>query len=132
MTKPHGVIEDIGAALGYTATTMLVFWFGGASLFVPREAREEHAIARIIGMPAYRRLVAMFGGESVWIPAARAPQAEARARSVLRLLAAGRTAHEIANEVGITKRRVEQIRKRLVAEGILSAISQNCQMALSI
>lgn len=115
----HGVIEDVGAEIGFTATTTLVLWYGGSSLYVPTVIDEAHVLARLIGIPALRRLVAAFGGESVWIPHAT-KQCDTRARRVARLLAAGRTEREIAEEVGISARRVQQLRARLVADGIVS------------
>ncbi|HEY0877859.1 MAG TPA: hypothetical protein VGE10_05355 [Zeimonas sp.] len=124
--KSHSVMEDIGAEIGYTATTALVTWFGGAPVYVPLTADEDHAMGKIIGMPAFRRLVAAFGGESFHVPESTATKATQRARRVARLLLAGRSEREIAAEEGVTERRVYQLRRQLQADGILEAISQNC------
>jgi DNA-binding CsgD family transcriptional regulator len=122
VTKPHGIIEDIGAAIGYTATSTLVRWYAESTLYVPLEAREDHALAKIIGMPAYRRLVADFAGHSIRIPKP-ITEADARARRVARLLRAGRTDREIADAEGVTERRAQQLRKQLVDGGILELLN---------
>lgn len=122
----HGVIEDVGGEIGYTATTTLVTWFGGSGLYVPTIVDETHLLARLIGLPAFRRLVAAFPSESIRIPKP-VNQADDRARRVARMLIAGRTEREIAEEIGISVRRVEQIRKRLVDEGILAALAQSAK-----
>lgn len=114
------VIEDVGAELGYTATATLVAWCGGTSIYVPLTVDEEHFLARLIGLPAYRRLVAAFPGESIRIPKPIS-DADARARRVARMLAAGRNEREIADEIGVTARRVQQLRKQFVENGMLPA-----------
>ncbi len=65
MERANGTLEDVAAEIGYTATSRLVAWFGGANLYVPATATEDHAVARLIGFPAFRRLVAEYGGTTL-------------------------------------------------------------------
>ena len=88
-TKANGVLEDVSAEIGYTATSLLVAWFGGANLYVPAAADESHPVSRLIGNAAFRRLVAAYGGETLWIPGGHLEAMDRRDRLIAERLAAG-------------------------------------------
>lgn len=117
--KNHGVLEDISAEIGYTATSALVDWLGGNNLFVPATADESHPIAKIIGMPAYTRLVNAWGGEFLWIPLGYEREKDRRDRMIVVMLASGFGVREVAKIAGMSKSHVEQTHARVVAMGIL-------------
>lgn len=126
--RTNGTLEDIGAELGFTATTALVAWFGGANLHVPETVSELHPIARVIGVKPFERLVASWGSESLWIPEAGATdERDRRDRRIAEMVLAGKGTKAIGEATGLTERRVQQIRVRLEAIGILPFVLKGTQ-----
>lgn len=115
----NGILEDIGAELGYTATAALVAWFGGSSIYVPAKVSEVHPICRAIGLPAYRRLCAAFGSETINLPDGKKDADDRRDRQIAGYLAQGIAPGNIGALLGLSERRVAQIRTRLLADGFL-------------
>lgn len=116
------LLEDLGAIIGFHATLRIVAWFAGANLYIPAEASEQHAIAQLIGVPAMRRLVDEFGNEHLWIPENHGVEIEERNKLIRDELAAGRGTKEIAAKTGLHERRVQQLRRKLEAMGLLPLI----------
>lgn len=125
MQRPHGILEDLGAEIGFTATTALVAWFGGANLYVPSEVDPDHLLARTIGMPAFRRLVMQWGGETLWIPINHAYEIDRRSREAANLLARGMGSKAVSQALGISERRVQQLRAKLEENGMLPYIMRS-------
>lgn len=126
MRKMHGLLEDIGAEIGYTATTALVDWFGGANLHIPLEASEDHPIAKVIGMPAFKRLVAMFDGHGrgrlIWISLEYHRELDRRDRMISVLYEMGLGSKQIANIALMSERAVQSVRARVEELGLLPLI----------
>lgn len=122
MQRPHGILEDLGAEIGFTATSALVAWFGGANLYVPGEVREDHPLARTIGLGAFKRLVALWGGETLWIPINHAYEIDKRSREAVNLLARGMGSKAVSQALGISERRVQQLRAKAESTGLLPLI----------
>jgi hypothetical protein len=121
-TKSNGVLEDVSAEIGYTATSLLVAWFGGANLYIPAAADENHPVSRLIGHAAFRRLVAAYGSETLWIPGGHLEAMDRRDRLIAERLARGAGTREIAAEFGITERRVQQLRIHVESKGLIPMI----------
>lgn len=121
-TKSNGVLEDVSAEIGYTATSLLVAWFGGANLYVPAAADANHPVARLIGHAAFRRLVAAYGSETLWIPRGHLEAIDRRDRLIAERLARGASTCQIAAEFGITERRVQQLRSHVESKGLIPMI----------
>lgn len=109
-------LDEISAEIGFTATNILVIWFGGDYLSVPGRAVENSALGKLIGGPALRRLVARYSGQRLWIGTGTGVQRAARDRAIAERLARGESKADIAEATGLTPRRVEQIRTRLLAD----------------
>lgn len=122
MDRLNSMLDDICQSIGFTATAAISDWFGGDYLSVPEEAQDEHPIAKIIGIPAYRRLVSEFGGNRIWIPEGTIRQRDRRNREIATLVSQGKGSKEISATTGLTERRVQQIRRELEAQGILPFI----------
>ncbi len=125
MTK-HGLLEDVGAEIGFTAATALVDWFAGfGQIAIPLEAREEHPIARVIGMPAYRILVKMYEGVEtterfLWINQGENREIARRDRLIAALLVMGTlTPKQIGTIAGISESQVRYSQNRVERLGIL-------------
>lgn len=120
--KPHGILEDIGAEIGYTATCALVDWFGGRSLYIPEKADDSHDIARVVGVRAFARLVAAWGGETICLPLDYQREIVRRDRMICALIHQGLGTREVARVAMITERQVQHIRRRLEDDGLLPLI----------
>ena len=118
----NGIVEDLGACIGYTATAKLIDWFGGGVLHVPREAKEDHPICKIIGLPAYRLLVKDWGGDKVWLPLGYYRESNRRDRMIAVLIELGIGTDTVGKIAGMSRRHVQDIRKRLEDMGVLPMI----------
>lgn len=114
------VLDDLCAVIGYTATRTVALWWAGRELYVPRHPRPDHALAALIGMPALRALVREWPGERIDIPGLNGDDELRRARDIALRLVQGQDTGTIAQALGLTQRRVEQIRRGLVEAGWLA------------
>lgn len=117
------LLDDISAAIGYTATTRLSVWFGGRCIYVPQNADPDHTLGRVLGEPAFRRLAAAFGGERIFVPKDSARQnAVQNQQAVFHALTRGEDAKHIATTLGISTTQVSNIRRELEEMGVLPLI----------
>jgi hypothetical protein len=114
-----GNLDDVCATVGYTATRILSAWYAGRSLYVPSNARDDHPLASLIGMPALRALVREFASIQIPVPPQTEDDRFRRDRRIAEALVAGHTPREVAAAERLTVRRVEQIRADLVTLGWL-------------
>ena len=109
---PH-LLREVAERVGKAEALKLVGDLGGQRITVPTRA-ERSALAEKIGLPVARVIVDLYGGGSTSIPLFAARRAEARLAAERRkhvLTHPHQTANDLANALGITSRRVEQIRE---------------------
>lgn len=119
----NGLLEDIAADVGYTATTTLVDYFGGTSIYIPNEAKETHAIAKLIGISAFNQLVKNYGSTTINLPLDFQRERSQRNRLIAVLIMQGRTTKQIARLCGLTPRNISYIRIELEMAGILKEVA---------
>ena len=129
LERLNGIVEDLGAVLGYSATAALVDWFGGGNLYVPQTADPGHAICKIIGLQAFARLVKEWGGEEVWLPLGYQREQDRRDRMIAVLLEMGLGSKQVASIAGMSERHVQHIRFRLEEMGVLPMILARAGLA---
>lgn len=127
LEKMNGVMEDIAAEIGYTATNALVDWFGGGNLHIPTAATADHVIAKVIGLSAMRRLVTMYVGRIgnqrlLWVPGGYEREIVRRDRMIAFLFSQGHGTKAIADLTGMSERHVQQVRVRVEQMGLLPLI----------
>lgn len=126
MREQNGVLEDVSAVIGYQATTRLVGIFGSApeprKLLIPVEARPDHAIALVIGMPAMQRLVDEWGGQVLKICSNSDYHHLRRVRAVANMVKGGMSAKDVADELEITERQVRRLRIEAEEIGLLPLV----------
>lgn len=122
LDKLHGIVEDIGGVIGYTATANLIDWFGGSTLYIPIEAKEDHPICRVIGFPAFTRLVKEWPGEKLCLPLGYSRELNRRDRMIAVLLELGIGSKSVAAIAGMSERHVQHARHRLEVMGVLPMI----------
>lgn len=117
----NSTLDDIAAVIGFTATLRLAAWFGGThhNLYVPGSVDEQHVIAKLVGVPAYRRLVNEWGNEHIAVPLVHAHTIDRRHRELRDRLMAGERPVDIAEVTGVSRRRVEQLRAEMISMGLL-------------
>lgn len=113
-------LDRLAHVVGYSATRVLAVWFPGRVLYVPVNADPGHPIARLISLPRLQALVREYPGERFSMPTEGSDGEPARARRIAAAFAAGIGAREIAATLGLSVRRVEQIRVDLVGLGWLT------------
>lgn len=118
-------MDDIASVVGYTNARNLQLWWAGRQLYVPRSAYAEHPLARLLDLRLLRALVARYPGAQIQIPTEAADRRGHRERLIAERLADGVTPADIAERLGLTTRRVEQIREELVLRGWLELARAN-------
>lgn len=122
MKTKNSLLDDLCADIGYTATSILAAWFGGRRIWVPPTPVEAHAIARLIGMPAFRQLASNYGGTVIHIPKNAAYTRFSRWRAVCVMLSSGKGMPEIIERTGLSMRHIKTIRRFLEDSNILPMI----------
>lgn len=112
-------MDDIAAVIGHTATCILKVWFPGERVWVPRKVPEgePHPIAKLIGRSAFAALMREFPGEYLCIPTERATQAMFVMRRVAERGSWGWSSERISRDLGISVRRVNQLRVQIARLG---------------
>lgn len=122
MDRTNGVLEDISAEIGYTATTRLVVWFCGEWLFVPQSPAPDHIIARVIGDRPFVRLCQAYGGQRLFIPFEEHIETVKTEKRVATMVRNGMGTRDIAQALTFSERYVQQIRRRLEDNGVLPLV----------
>ena len=125
----HGVVEDIGGLIGYTATAALVDWFGGGNLWIPKDFDPEHAITKVVGEIAAKRLVAEWGGRHLWVPLGYQREMDRRDRLIAALFACGLGSKQIGSITSMSESHVTQVRQRVERLGLLPLILHKAKIA---
>lgn len=134
MAKKNGVMEDVAAEIGYTATNALVDWLGGGNLHIPEKATPDHLIARVIGFIPMQRLVAMFADtigdkRMLHVPTGYERELARRDRMIGALFVEGKSVQEIMDITNMSKRHVEIVRTKLNEMGYLAALEKRTKNA---
>lgn len=132
MREQNGVLEDISAVIGFTATTRLVALFGPGNLLVPMNANADHAISRAIGQPAARALSAEWGGQVLKL-CFHADYHHARlVRAVANMIKGGMPTKDVAIVVGLTERQVRNLRAEAEEMGLLPLVLKTKQVRVGV
>ncbi|WP_049780328.1 hypothetical protein [Aromatoleum aromaticum] len=116
------LIDDIGAAIGTTATLRLLALFGGTRLYVPETLDADHVIARALGLEPAQRLSAVFAREQLDLADAEDYLRLRRVRRVAGLLRAGAGARDVADLVGVSTKQVGRYRAEAEEIGLLPMV----------
>jgi hypothetical protein len=126
METQNSTLDDISVVVGFTGTTRLSAWFGGANLYIPEVADPNHPIARLIGKSAFKALVRAFGRKTIYLPNYGVrEEVDKRNQLIATLLGEGKGTKVIAVETGLTERRVQQLRFTLEKSGLIPYVLKN-------
>ena len=102
----------VAREMGEAQAVLLAQRLGGQRVYVEKAPRDGHRLVRLLGLEMAVVLARHYGGEYVCVPTGRTALGEARMRR--RVVAQSAASHnQLASELGITRRRVEQIRDSL-------------------
>jgi hypothetical protein len=113
-------LDDIAAEIGFSAAVALAVQRGGSNVYIPSHPTSRTVLARIVGISAATRLAACWGGEVLAVPTLRVYEVAVLRTAIGRMSTAGLPAFEIAHRVGLTERRVQQVRRELRKLGLLT------------
>ncbi len=109
-------VRELVETVGLAAALRIVEARGGVRLCVPRQAKPDHWLARLIGVEALKTLVAMYGGEAIEIPRCAGAMLAAWERQVVEQHARGASNAELARRYGYTERGLRKLRRRVAAQ----------------
>lgn len=128
--RSNGVVEDIAAVIGYTATCSLVDWFGGGNVFIPNQIDHSHPICKVLGVSAFSRLFNHYDGKKgneriLWVPTGYQREIDRRDRMIAGLYSCGLTTSEIASIASMSKRHVQSVKNRIEQLGLMDMVVRN-------
>ena len=119
MQVRNTTLDDLANIIGFSATVRLSAFFGGKNLYIPASISPGQVIVTLIGEPAARRLSDEFGREHIALPSLHGPLREQRNSTIYYRLVAGESPRQISAAIGLTERRVIQIKCELERLGLL-------------
>lgn len=117
------VAEGPGLAAALTLVTQL----GGQRIYVEKSPREQHRLARLLGLELAQFLSKHYGGEFIEVPTGRSLTGPAVARRMAVARAAGtdgKSNNALAAELKVTRRWIIQLRRNLKQAGGMTGNGQ--------
>lgn len=105
------------------ALTLCAFQEHSLNLYVPERYLPGHMLERVLGESAFLRLIANYGGETVTIPRVRLDKVR-RLGHIYRMTRRGLQIEQIAQELGITPQRVNQVQADLAGAAPLTHLAR--------
>jgi len=102
---------------GLEAERRMAEAFGGLRITVPRSAKPNFVLTKVVGQEVAAALCSLCGGEAILVPLGKWGEAAARRRKVLELVAEGHSANQIAARLKICTRTVFRIKRRARLHG---------------
>lgn len=121
MQIQNTTLDDVAAVIGFSAALRLSAWFGGRAqnLYVPSDPEDDGKLVVIVGLENARRLALHWGGTSLAIPGIDDYENHVRKRQISRMFEKGFGTREIASQMRISERRVQQICRELEVAGLI-------------
>lgn len=123
--RTNTTLDDIAGEIGFTATVTLATWYGGKNVYIPENPDEATQLVQLIGLPAVRRLSQTWGAGQVAVPTMWVYEEAQRNRLIKNLFATGMGTKAVAYNMGMTTRRIQQIRRSLEETGLLSMLPES-------
>lgn len=130
LDKQNSVLDDLAAAIGYTATNALVDLFGGRTLSVPPRHAPGHFLEKLVGKAAFAILVREFGGSYIWIPDGRWRDVDRKSRRIAMMYVVGKKTSEIAEALNMSYQGVRKVYIELEEAGLIPVVGEAREIIL--
>ena len=117
----NSTLDDISSVIGFSATVRLAANYGDRDVNVPIVVSDMHPVAKLIGMSRMTALHANWQGDRIAVPSLKMVDSEIRRAKILSLLLQGIGTYTIAEVMGLTDRRVYQLKKEFTEIGLIEA-----------
>lgn len=121
----NSTLDDLSAVIGFSATVRLAANYGDRDVNVPQVVSEMHPVAKLIGVSRMRALHENWQGDRIAVPSLKMVESEIRRAKILSLLLQGIGTYTIAEVMGITERRVYQLKKEFAYIGLIDGEKPN-------
>lgn len=112
MTHLSPTLNRIADVIGLALALRLAEHFGGGEIYVPLRVREDHPVARVIGVDAAAQLARELGGHAgarIDVPKADDVTRAGRNRAIVAAVETGVSKQALARQHGLTTRWVRKI-----------------------
>lgn len=123
MEIKNTTLDDIASVVGYSVTQRIRTWFAGENLYIPVDPTDDSFLSRLLGLDIARRLSAEWPGEHIAVPLnLRARDPDYWRSQIWRFARDGMSTKDIAEQLVISERRVQQLVRELEQAGIIPPI----------
>ena len=102
-------LTDIKDIIGYDGTMTLLKKCAGTRLFIPKNMRAQHKLAKLLGFEQANLMSRHFGGETISVARAAKAKRAVRNRGIIRRYDAGEKVPDIAQDMELTERQIYSI-----------------------
>lgn len=106
------LFKELSKSIPVLVLLALAERFGGLRMYVPMRPNQSSRLASVLDLPSFNALAARFGKETIEIPRAAAMHRVARDQEIVKLLASGKSAGEVAHNFGVSRRTVHYAARR--------------------
>lgn len=117
----NSTLDDIAGIIGFSATIRLAAHYGGRDIHVPLEVSDMHPIAKLIGKNRLAHMHAAWAGQRIAVPSLGVAEVEQRNARILNMLLHDMSVFNVARLIGVSDRRVQQMRREFEVDGLLVA-----------
>lgn len=105
------IVQDIANLIGLPHALLLVDHYGGTSMWVPKEFKPDHVLAKIVGAESAIKLIEEYGGENIEIT-----KCEAALRTLRNdmIRASDKSQSQLARQWQLTVRQIRNIQHGVV------------------
>lgn len=123
MELQNTTLDDVSAVIGFSATLRLAAWFGDrGNLYIPDKVEDGQLLVKLIGMSAAKKLTEEWGHQHLSIPRIRSYEDDQKKQLVGWLFQRGMGSREIAVQLRMGERRIQQICRELEAAGLIAIV----------
>lgn len=112
MSNFSGILADIEAVIGTTATLKLVSERGGTKISIPKKPTEKCLLVQIIGFDLAEKLSLEFGSGDILIPMGHFKGMGRKKVLAAKMLEQGLSSNTIAAELDIHERTVRRVKEK--------------------
>lgn len=104
-----GGMKELKDLVGPGAALAICAEWGGNTLYVPSRAHPAHPLSRLLGQETANLLCSAMSGDRLAVPKTDAVMRQMRAKKIMTRRRNGKSIAELAEEFGLTRRRILQI-----------------------